>query len=408
MRFESFIALRYLFSRKGNSFIGITSALAMIGVALGVGALIVVMGVMNGFTIDMRDKIIGVTSHAIVFGPSSMLTQTPPVLETILSVPGVTGVTPFIYGELMLSSREGGKGVIIRGIDPTTAPKVLGVLSRITEGSVANLAETTGIPGIIVGQELARKLNLAVGSRVNMLAPSGEQSSTGFNPKIKTFKVVGIFSIGMFEYDMSLCFISLASARDTLGWPPDAVTGLEVAVDDIFAAQTITDNILKTLDGPYSAQTWMAMNGNFFAALKLEKAAMAIILGLIVVVGAFSIITALVMLVMEKTRDIAILMSMGATKASIRRIFIIQGALIGGIGTVLGFALGLACSVLLEKYQFVQLPPGVYSLDRLPVLLEWPDLVLTGLCAMLLCFCATLYPSFKAASLEPVEALRQE
>ncbi len=408
MRFETFIALRYLFSRKGNSFIGVTSALAVVGVALGVGALIVVMGVMNGFTVDMRDKIIGVTSHAIIYGPSSMLTQTPSVIETIKQIPGVTGVTPFIYGELMISSRNSGKGVILRGIDPATAPSVLGVLSHITAGSVADLSVQDDVPGIVVGHSLARKLGLYVGSRVNMLAPSGQQSTAGFIPKVKLLKVVGIFSIGMFEYDSSLCFVSLKSARDILGWPEHSVTGLEVAVNDIFAAQETADSIIKILGKPYYSQTWISMNSNFFAALKLEKTAMAVILCLIIIVGAFSIITALVMLVMEKTRDIAILMSMGATRGSIRRIFIIQGVLIGVTGTFLGFALGLGSSALLKKYQFIELPPGVFSLDHLPVLLEWPDLVLTGLCAMLLCFCATLYPSYKAASLEPVQALRQE
>ena len=408
MRFELFVALRYLFARRGQSFISVTSWISVAGVALGVGALIVVMGVMNGFTTDLRDKIIGVTSHAIVFNGGGRAMDEPEVLARIRKVPGVIGATPFIYGELMLSSSVGGKGIVLRGIDPDSAPQVLGVLSKMVEGSVTALKDPEGLPGIIVGREMARKLNLYLGSRVNMLAPSGQQSSAGFTPKIKPFRVVGIFAIGMFEYDSSLCFISLDAARAALGWPPGVITGIELAVTDVYKAQEVADAVVEELGQPYYAQTWMTMNANFFAALKLEKAAMAVILTLVVLVGAFSIVTALVMLVMEKTRDIAILMSMGARTGAVRRIFMIQGVIIGLMGTTLGYMLGLGICAILKRYQFIELPRGVYSLDYLPVLLEIPDLALTGIAAMAICFFATLYPSYKAASLEPVDALRHE
>ena len=405
MRFEFFVARRYLFSR---ALISIASGLAVIGVAIGVAALIVVLGVMNGLITDMRDKLIGATAHAIVFSAAGMDQRSSSLPGEIEGMPGVTAATPFIYGELVVSSSSGGKGTIVRGIDPATAPKVLGVLARVTEGSVQALSEPAPLPGIVVGGELARKLGLYVGGRVNMLAPSGQQSAAGFTPKIRPFRVVGIFSSGMFEQDFNLCFISLAAARELLGLPEGRITGIQIAVEDPFEAQTVADQVVKQLGPPYYAQTWMSLNANFFAALQLEKIGMSIILTLIILVGAFSIITALVMVVMEKTRDIAILMSMGATRENIRRIFIIQGTAIGAIGTVAGYALGLTLCLLLKKYKFIELPHGIYSLDYLPVLLQWPDLILTGTGAMLLCFLATLYPSYKAASLEPVEALRQE
>ncbi len=407
MRYELFIALRYLFARRGHAFISVISWISVAGVALGVASLIVVMGVMNGFTTDLRDKIIGVTAHAIIFKLNGPAMEDPAVLEKIAAVPGVAAATPFTYSELMISSSSGVKGIVLRGVDPKTGPLVLGALNKVTEGSVAALNEPGGLPGIIVGKDLARKLNLYVGSRVNLLAPAGQQSSAGFTPRIKPFRVVGIFSIGLFEYDSSLAFVSLPTARDIMGLPAGQITGIELAVTDVYKAREIADRAVAAI-GPYYTQTWMDMNANLFAALKLEKSAMAVILALVVLVGSFSIITALVMLVMEKVRDIAILMSMGATKAGIRNIFIFQGLVIGVMGTAIGLALGLGASFLLKRYHFIDLPKGVYSLDYLPVLLHWPDIALTVAVAITLCFFATLYPAGKAAGLEPVAALRHE
>ena len=408
MRFELFIALRYLFTRREQKFISVTSWVSVFGVALGVAALIVVMGVMNGFTTDLRDKIIGVTSHIILFNHTGHVQDDPALLATIRAVPGVSGATPFIYSELMVSSAGGGKGIVLRGIDPDTASSALGVLEKLTEGSVAALKEQGSVPGVLVGKEMARRLGLLIGSRVNMMAPQGRQSSAGFAPRIQAFRVVGIFSVGMFEYDSSLAFVTLDSARALLGWPDTIVTGIEVAVRDVYKAETIATKVIDAIGSNYYAQTWMTMNANLFAALQLEKHAMGVILFLVVLVGAFSIITSLVMMVMEKTRDIAILMSLGATRVMVRRIFTLQGLLIGFFGTALGFVLGLGTCWLLSKYQFIKLPRGVYSLDYLPVLIHGQDLVVIGITSMLICYAATLYPSRKAASLEPVEALRHE
>jgi lipoprotein-releasing system permease protein len=409
MRFELLVANRYLFARRGQAFISVISWISVAGVALGVASLIVVMGVMNGFTTDLRDKIIGVTAHAVIYSYQGQFLEDQDLIRDIEAVKGVKAATPFIHSGVLLSSLAGGSGIYLRGVDPVSGPKVLAGLKTIFAGSVLDLAAAEGLPGIIIGKALAEKLGVKVGSRVNLLAPSGAQSAAGFTPRIKPFKIVGLFSMGLADYDTALAFVSLNNARDVLGWTGPAISGIEVAVDDVYKADRIVENIMASLSYPgLYARTWMEMNANLFAALKLEKTAMAVILTLVVLVGSFSIITALVMLVMEKRRDIAVLMSLGATKASVRRIFMTQGMIIGGMGAGLGFMLGLGACFLLKRYKFIELPRGVYSLDYLPVLLEWPDIALTGLAALALCFLATLYPAAKASGLEPADALRQE
>ena len=450
MPFELFIALRYLFARRKQAFIYIISLMSILGVALGVAALVVVLGVYNGFTTDIRDKVLGANAHIIITGPlramlpknvtpsvtpsvnsegtANPADESSPVLESfelspdprpsgmenalqrINSVPGVTGSTPFLYGEGMISSPRGVKGLVFRGVDPATAPSVISMLGELVSGSVADLepAAAGAPPGVIVGRELALRLNLAEGSRVNLLSPAGQRTTAGFQPRIRPCKVAGIFRTGMYEYDSSLAFVSLDAARDLLGLPDDAVTGIEVTVTDVYEADRVAEGLRTELGPLISVRTWMDMNANLFAALKLEKIGMFIILAMVVLIGSFSIVTMLVMLVMEKTQDIAILMSMGATRSSIRRIFILQGTIIGVIGTALGYVLGIGVALLLQRYQFIKLPPGVYTLDHLPVLLVWSDIAIVGAAAMLLCFLATLYPAGQAARLEPAEALRHE
>ncbi|MFV0348107.1 MAG: lipoprotein-releasing ABC transporter permease subunit [Halodesulfovibrio sp.] len=408
MSFESFIALRYLMARSKQTFISVISVTSILGVALGVASLIVVLGVMNGFTKDLRDKILGVNAHAITMSIGGGIANYESVMEKVEGVPGVTGVTPFVYSEVMISTASGVKGLVLRGVDPATAEKVLSIREHMEDGSFASL-EQDGMPGIIIGKELAQRLGVGIGGRVNLLSPTGTKTATGFTPRVRMCRVVGLFKTGMWEYDSSLGFVSLGFARDLLGWKGETVTGLEMTVRDVYRADKVAEDVTAALGGyPYYSRNWMEMNANLFAALKLEKTAMGIILTLIVLVGSFSIVTTLVMLVMEKTRDIAILMSMGATRAQIRRIFMLQGTIIGAIGTILGFALGLSVAYLLKKYQFIELPKGVYSLDTLPVLIEWSDLLIIGVSAMVLCFVATIYPARQAARLEPVEALRYE
>lgn len=413
MRFELFIALRYLCARRKETFITFISILSVVGVGLGVAALVIVLGVYNGFTTDIRDKILGANSHIVITGNvffhDGAVRQLDQVLNLTRAVPGVVGATPFLYAEGMLSSPRGVKGVVMRGIDPASAPQVVGMLSQLTSGSVNNLAGTDGgAPGIIIGQELAKRLGLEEGSRVNLLSPAGQKTATGFQPKIRPFRVAGIFHSGMFEYDSSLGYIPLDAGRDLLGLESDAITGIEVTVKDVYKADTVAAAIQKVLGPAANVRNWKEMNANLFAALELEKIGMFIILSMVVLVGSFSIVTTLVMLVMEKTRDIAVLMSLGATRPMIRRIFILQGTLIGLAGTLLGYALGIPLGFALQRYQFIQLPPGVWTVDHLPVLLRPEDILIVGGAAMLLCFLATIYPSRQAAKLEPAEALRYE
>ncbi|WP_165077829.1 MULTISPECIES: ABC transporter permease [unclassified Desulfovibrio] len=409
MSFELFVALRYLFSRRKQTFIYVISLMSILGVALGVGALVLVLGVYNGLTTDMRDKILGANAHGIVMShvPSAFEHDTPALLERIRASEGVTGAMPFIYTEVMLSAGGGVKGVVLRGIDPETAPSVLSMLTELRAGEARDLVRE-GTPGIIVGDELARRLGLFVGSRANLLSPAGQKGAAGYSPRIRPFEVVGIFKTGMFEYDSSLAFVSIPAARDVLGLPPGFLSGIEITVRDLFRADETAIRLAEELGAPFYVRTWMDMNANLFAALKLEKIGMFILLAMVVLIGSFSIVTSLVMLVMEKTRDIAVMMSMGATRRMIRRIFMLQGCIIGLVGTLLGYAFGLGLGWLLKRYRFIKLPENVYTLDHLPISITLSDVLIVGASAMLLCFLATLYPARQAARLQPAEALRYE
>jgi lipoprotein-releasing system permease protein len=409
MKFELFAASRYLLARRKQSFISITSIVSVAGVALGVASLIVVLGVMNGFSTNLRNKILGVNAHVIVGNYKSGIPDYRELCSEIASKEGVSGATPFIYSEVMLSTPGGVKGIVLRGIDPRGAAGVLSIGRDIKSGSLDDLKSDTPEPGIILGQELSSRLGIGIGSQVNILSPSGKKSAAGFSPKIEKFRVKGVFDTGMYEYDSSLGYTTIKASQDILGFEKDMVTGVEVRVNDVYKAGKIANSLEESLGGyPFYVRDWMEMNENLFSALKLEKTAMAVILIMIVLVGSFSIVTTLIMLVMEKTRDIAILMSMGATKKMIRKIFVLQGMIIGAVGTGIGFMLGLGTCWLLERYQFIQLPEDVYYLDHLPVLLQTSDLLLIGGVAMILCFLATIYPARQAAGLNPSEALRYE
>jgi lipoprotein-releasing system permease protein len=409
MNFELFVSLRYLLARRKQAFISIISLISILGVGLGVASLIVVLGVMNGFSQNLRDKILGVNAHVIVMSYQGGIADYEEITQKLKSVPDIKGITPFIYSEMMLSAPGGVKGVVLRGIDPVAAKTVLGLAQDMKKGSLENLQNPGQFPGIIIGHELASRLGLTIGSKVNILSPTGKKSAAGFSPKIEIFEVRGIFKTGMYEYDSSLAYTTISDCQKMLGFKKDLVSGLEIRLKDVYKAEVTGKKINELLGGyPFYVRNWMEMNQNLFSALKLEKTAMGVILAMIILVGSFSIITTLVMLVMEKTKDIAIMMSMGATTAMIRRIFMLQGLIIGFIGTSLGYVLGFSISLLLKKYQFIKLPADVYYLDHLPVLLKWPDMITIGLTAMLLCFLATIYPARQAARLKPSEALRYE
>lgn len=410
MSFSLFISKRYLLAPRKQTFISVISIISVLGVMIGVGSLIITLGIMNGFTTDLRDKILGSDAHAVLLPYGHLMSDNKALEAAVAGVPGVSAVTPFIYSEVMVSSGGGAKGLKLRGIDPATVRSVLKLLRSLPAESVNALKERpdADFPGIIIGKELADMLRVKVGDAINLLSPTGQRGAAGFTSRVLTFEVVGIFASGMFDVDSSMGFISLDEARGLLGMPAGMITGLEISVDDVYQADIIAREVVKVVGGEYFARDWKETNVSLFAALKMEKMGMSIVLCMIVLVAAFSIVTTLVMLVMEKTKDIAILMSMGATRKAIRNIFMIQGVIIGTIGTTLGFALGVPLALLITKYKLIDLPKGVYSMDHVIVLLQTPDLICIGVGAMLVCFLATLYPAYQASGLAPSEALRYE
>ncbi len=409
MKFTLRIASRYLFARASQAFISVISLMSVLGVAIGVAALIIAWGVYTGFSTDIREKLLGANAHIMLQATNfSAFDELEPILEQVRSVEEVSNALPFLYTEVMLSSNRGVKGLILRGIEPNQGDNTLAILKDLKIGNVADLTQDGRTQGIIIGEELAKMLSLTLGSRVNLLSPSGEATSAGFVPTLTPFKVVGIFSSGMQEYDTTLAFISLNSAQDLLGIPRGRISGIEIIVENPDKAPEIAAEIDTRLPDVFFTRDWTVTNANLFAALELERIGMSLVLGVIVLVASFSIITSLIMLVMEKTKDIAILMSMGATTGMIRHIFMLQGTLIGLIGTTLGVILGLGLAYILKTTDIIKLPQNVYPMDSLPLLIVPTDVIFIVISALLICFIATIYPARQAAKLEPAKALRYE
>ena len=417
MSYEFFIGLRYLRAKRKQTFISANTFISVAGIFLGVAALIIVLAVMNGFEIELRDKILGINSHIVLMEYTGGMGNHERVMEELKSVDGVVASTPFIYGQAMLKNSGRVTGVVLRGMSIETYGNVIN-LGKMRDGNIDNLSSggnKTDLPGVVIGKELAQNLGLLLFDTVEILLPMGISTPMGIVPKIKKFSVVGIFDSGSYEYDSSLVFMSLKNCKKFLGMK-DTVTGIEIKVDDIYGAGRIAKAIQNRLGYPYWARSWMEMNKNLFSALKLEKRVMFIILSLIVIVAAFNIITTLIMTVMEKSRDIAILKSMGATARSIMKIFMIEGIVIGGIGIILGCIAGITVALNLEwisrsvenLFGFKILPEGVYYLNEVPSKINYGDVAVIVIAAMLICFLASIYPSWRASKLDPAEALRYE
>lgn len=350
MSYEFFIALRYLRAKRKQAFVSLITFISIAGIFLGVAALIIVLAVMNGFETDLRDKILGVNSHIVLMKYSGKMKNYEKLMEDIETIEGVVASTPFVYGQAMLKNGDRVTGAVLRGVSIDSVLKVIN-FGKIMEGNIHDLSrkkdETKNLPGIVIGKELSKNLGLFLSDTVDVLSPMGIPTPMGIVPKIKKFIVVGIFDSGFYEYDSSLAFLSLAECQNFFNMQ-DNVTGIEIRVNDIYKAGEIAEVIGEKLGYPYWARNWMQMNKNLFSALRLEKRVMFIILSLIVLVAAFNIITTLIMVVMEKTKDIAILKSMGSTAKSIMRIFMLQGLIIGAIGTVLGCIGGLIVAFNIE------------------------------------------------------------
>ncbi|MCL2760850.1 MAG: lipoprotein-releasing ABC transporter permease subunit [Desulfuromonadales bacterium] len=425
MSYEFFVSLRYLKAKRKSAFISIITAISTAGVALGVMALIIVLAVMTGFEEDLKDKILGTNAHIVVLRNDGPIENYEEVVTKLQQYKGVVAATPFIYSQVMLSADKDVSGVVLRGIDPETDKKVTNLYKAMVNGSIDDLEikPTTNsssvvadsLPGLIIGKELANRLHVSVGDRINVISPLGNITPLGMVPKMKGFKVVGIFNTGMFEYDSTLAYVSLPEAQTFLNME-GSVTGIQLRVKDVYGTGKIVQQINKDFGFSYYARDWMEMNRNILFALKTEKVVMFIILTLIVLVAAFGIASTLFMLVMEKHRDIAILKSMGATNRSIMKIFVLEGLIIGAMGTITGVLAGLVIALNLEKIVgivqrltgFALFDKHVYYLDRFPSQVVPSDVVTIAVTAIIISFIATLYPSWQASKLLPAEAFRYE
>jgi lipoprotein-releasing system permease protein len=418
MKFEWFIGLRYLKAKRKQTFISIITVISIAGVMVGVMALIIVLSVMSGFEKTLKEKILGTQAHLIVMKASQEgMDHHEDVIQKLKGVKGVLSAAPFIFSQVMLSSGSNVSGVVLKGIDPDQEGKVTELAQNLRAGRLQDLKEGKSgeTPGIVLGEELAKHLSVSMGDIIQVISPLGTMTPMGMMPKMKRFRVAGIFHSGMYEYDNTMAYISLESAQRFFGMGAE-VTGVQVKTDDVYRVKEVAREIRQKLGFPYWTRDWMEMNRNLFSALRLEKIAMFIILVLIVLVAAFNIISTLIMVVMEKHKDIAILKSMGATSKGIMRIFMIEGLVIGVVGTFLGTTLGLLAAFNLEKitgfvenlFGFKILASDVYYIDKLPSQVNPLDVwIITGT-AILISLLATLYPSWRASKLDPAEALRYE
>lgn len=409
MGFELFIGRRYLRARRKQGFISLISILSTAGVTVGVMALIVVIAVMAGAQSEFRSRILGIDSHAILMRYGGEIKNYRSLIDKVLEVDGVRSARPFIYSQSMLRSASGASGAILKGIDPPTQTELavdgLGeALQKLYPNQRKVVAKNGAMP-IVLGKELGRKLGVVEGDTVYLISFRGMVSPIGHVPSMKRFRVVGFFASGMYQFDEAYAFVRLTDAQQMLKLG-DAVSGIEIRVRDIYQADKVAERIKNKLGFPYWTKDWMQMNANLFFALKLEKTAMFVILTLIVLVAAFNIASTLIMMVMKKTKDIAILKAMGATDGSIMRIFVIKGMVIGGFGTFLGVVLGIGICFILKHYPFIKLPGDIYYFTTLPVQLQVVDVLTIAVAAIGICFLATLYPARQAARLNPVDAIR--
>ncbi|MCD6186302.1 MAG: lipoprotein-releasing ABC transporter permease subunit [Deltaproteobacteria bacterium] len=414
MSFEFFICRRYLRTKHKQAFISLITILSIAGITIGVMALVIVIAVMTGAESDFRSMILGVESHVVLMRRGHAFTDFRKTVSEVTEIDGVETASPYVYTQIMLRSSSGVSGAVLKGIDPGSKAREIKNFSEPALRkclTTASMEEKAGFkPGIILGKNLALNLSVMKGDSLYMISPKGMLSPVGHIPVMKRFTVTGIFNSGMYEYDSSLAYIHFREAQKIMRMG-DAVSGIGIRVKDIYNAGNIAHKIVQNLNSKHPgylfwAKDWMQMNHNLFSALKLEKKAMFIILSLIVLVAAFNISSTLIMMVMSKTKDIAILKAMGATDKSIKKIFVLHGMIIGVIGTMSGIILGTAACWILKHYKIIELPGDVYYFTTLPVQLAGFDVFLIAASSLAISFLSTLYPAKQASKQNPAEAIR--
>jgi lipoprotein-releasing system permease protein len=406
--FELFVATRYLLARRKQAFISLISFISILGVMVGVMALLIALALMTGLQGELRDRIVGASAHVYVFKAGEGIRDSGAEVSKLRQLPHVIGAAPAVIGQGLLTSGQGAQApVTIKGVDPSLEPSVTDIRRAMKSGSLeAVRMRPEGLDGLVLGQDLAQTLGVHVGDSVRLLTPEGTLSPAGLMNRTRTLKVVGIFSLGLYEFDSAYALMDLPVAERLLGKDhPDFV---QLRLDDMFSAPAISANLQETLGLEYTTQDWADMNKSLFSALKLEKMAISITIGLIVMVAALNIVASLVLLVMEKSRDIAILKTMGSSAASIRRIFMLQGLIIGLVGTTAGAIGGCTLIYILDRYRLIHVPIDVYQISYVPFTLMPLDFVTVIAAAILICFVATIYPSRQASRLDPAQALRYQ
>jgi lipoprotein-releasing system permease protein len=409
MSYEFFIAKRYLKSKRKTKFVSVITIISVVGVLIGVAALDFVLSMMNGFEKEVRSRIVGTTAHVSIFAAyADGIEDYQKLLPQIKQTKHVLEVAPFIYYKAAIASKEGSDGIVVRGIDPEKERLVTDIERNLKLGSLDLEEKDDEPPGIILGATLADRLDVELGDKVVLFSLKEGSLTTGWStPKASKLKVVGIFETGMYEYDASLAYISLSTAQKLFNMG-DKVTGLQVKLDDLYRAEKVAKELETKLGYHFYATDWMHMHKNLFSWMALEKYAMFIVLSLIVAVAAFNIVSTLIMVVIEKRKEIGILKSMGATNTSIMKIFMFEGLVVGVIGTILGTALGYLLCWIQNTFNLISLPAEIYFISSLPVDVRALDFTIVAFAAIALTFLATIYPAKRASQLTPVEAIRYE